>query len=251
MITLSLICFNEAENLKRCLKSAEDFVDEVIVVDLGSSDNSIEVAKKFGAKVFGHQFVPFVELTRDYAISKANGDWILILDPDEEIGENLKVKLKEIAKQGKFVAVNIPGKNIFFGRWISHTNWWPDRHIRFFKKGKVRWSERIHSYPKVEGEILQLPANPDLAITHYGYDNLNQFIDRQNRYSEVEAEQKFQDGERFSWTKFFWWPTREFLARFIKHAGFLDCFCGFALTFLMMVYKLEILIKLWEKEQKR
>ncbi len=104
MISLVVICFNETEKLQKCLESVEDFADELIVVDLGSSDDSIEVARKSGAKVFHHKFVPFVELVRDYAISKVSGDWVLVLDPDEEIEENLKEKLKLPVDYGVLIA---------------------------------------------------------------------------------------------------------------------------------------------------
>ncbi len=250
MISVVSICFNEGEKLDRCLKSVSDFADEIIVLDLGSEDNSLEIAKKYKAKIYHHDFVNLVELVRNYSISKASLDWILILDPDETVSDNLKKKLKQIASEDKYTAVNIPRKNIFFDKWVAHSNWWPDRHIRFFKKGKVSWSVKIHSYPKVEGEILQLPADEDLAILHFGYDNLSQFLDRQNRYSEIEAQQRYELGKRFSWKSFFSMPTREFLVRFIKHQGFLDGSLGFSLIYFMMVYQLMVEIKLWEKDQK-
>lgn len=246
MISASIVCLNEAEKLEKCLRSLSGFVDEIIVVDLGSKDESQKIAENLGVKVFRHKFVPYVESVRNFAVSKTGGDWILVLDPDELLTTNLKDKLKEVIKENKFDAVNIPRKNIFFGRWIKHTNWWPDRHIRFFKKGMLKWTEKIHSYPKPFGLVLDLPAKEELAIIHHGYDNISQFIDRQNRYSEVLAQHLHREGERFSWGKFFWWPTREFLVRFIKHQGYLDGFLGFALVFLMMIYRLEILIKLWE-----
>lgn len=251
MISVCIVSFNEASNLSNCLKSVADFADEIVVLDLGSTDNTKEVCQKYGVKIFKHKFVPFVELARNYSISKANGDWILILDPDETLSLDLKEKLKEIVKDSSLDAVNIPRKNIFFNKWIAHTNWWPDRHIRFFKKGKVLWSDKIHVYPKVSGNILNLEAKESLAITHFGYESITQFIDRQNRYSTQEAENLHKMGVRFSLKLLFWKPAREFLVRFIRHTGFLDGFLGFSLTFLMMTYQLEIMIKLWELEQER
>lgn len=250
MISVCIVCLNEAEKLKKCLKSLEGFADEIIVIDLGSTDQTLEVCESFAAKVYKHEKVPYVELIRNFAISKTNGDWVLILDPDETIPEKLKEKLKEITTTD-YVAVNIPRKNIFFGKWISHTNWWPDYHIRFFKNGKVEWLEAIHSYPRVTGNILKLPKDGNLAIIHFGYDNFSQFIDRQNRYSEVEAQQRFGEGERFSLSNIIWKPAREFLVRFVKHQGYLDGFYGFSLTILMCIYKLMVEVKLWELSQKK
>lgn len=246
MISAVIVTYNEGEKLKSCLESIS-FAEEVIVVDLGSTDITSEVCRRFKVRVFNHRQVPFVEEIRNFAISKAVGDWILVLDPDERLTGSLAIKLQEITGQDKYQAVNIPRKNIFFGKWIRHTNWWPDRHIRFFKKGSVEWDTKIHSYPKVTGKVLDLEAKPELSINHYGYDSIKQFIDRQNRYSEIEAKQRFEAGERFNWLNFFWWPSREFLVRFVKHGGFLDGFYGFTLTFLMMVYWIIVLVKLWEK----
>lgn len=247
MISAAIVCFNEAEKLEKCLQSIRDFADEIVIVDLGSKDNIKEICEKFGVKLFQHQHVDFVEKVRDFSISKTSNEWILVLDPDEQISDDLKIKLKEVTKSTEYTAVSIPRKNIFFGRWIAHTNWWPDKQIRFFKKGSVNWSE-IHVYPKVSGKALELPAKENLSIIHYGYRGISEFIDRQNRYAEVESNQLFKRGIRFRWINFFWWPSREFLVRFIKYQGYLDGIYGFTLTYLMMIYRIAVLVKLWEKE---
>lgn len=251
MISAVITTYNEAKKLEICLESVKEFAQEIIILDLNSTDQIGAVCKKFNVRLFKHELVPFVELIRNFAISKASGDWILILDPDEQITEKLILKLREVTQDDRYVAVNIPRKNIFFNKWIRHTNWWPDKHIRFFKKGKIEWETRLHSYPKVTGEILELESREDLAIMHYGYDNIREFIDRQNRYSEIEAEQALEKGEGFSEVNFFWWPVREFLVRYIKHAGFLDGVYGFSLSFLMAVERIIVQTKIWEKEQRK
>ncbi|TSC87758.1 MAG: glycosyl transferase family protein [Microgenomates group bacterium Gr01-1014_7] len=251
MISTVVINYNQSNKLEDCLKSVQNFADEILVVDLGSTDQSQQVAKKFNAIFIQHKFVPYVEIIRNFAVSKANGDWILVLDPDEQITDDLAKKLKDVTLEDKYAAVNIPRKNIFFGKWIAHTNWWPDRHVRFFKKGKVKWEDRIHFYPRVDGKVLDLPAREDLAIIHFGYQSIEQFIDRQSRYSTIKAQNLYESGVRFSWFSFFWNPFREFIVRYIRHAGFLDGFLGLSLTFLMMVYQLQVLIKLWELEQNK
>lgn len=251
MISVVLVCFNEATKLEKSLESVVGFATEIVVVDLKSSDDTKMICKKYGAKVYEHVAVPYVELLRNYSVSKGTGDWIMVLDPDEILGDNLKDRLKQIALENKFTAVNIPRKNIFFGRWITHSNWWPDRHVRFFKKGHVRWGEKIHKYPKVSGSILNLEAREDLAIIHHSYQTIAEFIDRQNRYSTIEAKNLHDSGMKFSWICFFWRPVREFLVRFVRHLGFLDRFYGFVLVYLMMVYQLQVMIKLREMEEQR
>lgn len=250
MISTVIITYNEGGILKNCLDSVVKESGEIVVIDLGSTDDTVKIAKQYNARIFTHTKVDYVEKVRNLSIAKASGDWVLILDSDERMSPNLWKTLKDVIMAENFVAVNIPRKNIFFGKWISHTNWWPDRHVRFFKKGTVSWSNKIHVYPKVEGNVLDLPVKEELAIIHFGYTTIAQLIDRQNRYSTMEAQNLYDLGKRFSWKLFFWKPSREFLVRFIKHAGFLDGFYGFALTFLMMVYQLEVMIKLWEKQRK-
>src|SRR3989344_4190316 len=166
MISGVIVTFNEEAHLKECLSSIKKKVDEIVIVDLGSSDNSIKIVGEDKATLYDHQKVDYVEQVREFAISKAKGEWILILDPDERMNDTLWKFLKEIVSEGKFEAVNIPRKNIFFGKWIAHTNWWPDRQIRFFKKGHIKWNQTIHSYPEVEGRLYNLEAKKELAIIH-------------------------------------------------------------------------------------
>jgi len=241
--------YNEAEKLKDCLDSINGLVGEIVIVDMGSKDKTLEMARKYGAKILKHELVPYVELIRNWGVEKAAGDWILVLDPDERIPKTLSQKLKSIVQEGKFGAVSIPRKNIIFTKWIRHTNWWPDYQIRFFKKGEVSWGNRIHSAPVVKGRILKLPAREELAIEHLNYDSVSQFLERQNRYSEISAQNRFEEGERFSWKNFFWKPTRVFLQRYIRHAGFLDGFYGLALSFLAFYSQLSEEVKLWEKTE--
>src|SRR3990167_1974513 len=186
MISAAIVSFNEAEKLERCLESIRDFVDEIVIIDLGSKDETKNVCEKYGAKIFHHKFVPYVEKIRNFSISKASNEWILILDPDEYIPDSLKNELKKVSESKEYSAVNIPRKNIFFGKWITHTNWWPDKHVRFFQKDSVRWDDKIHHYPEVFGQILNLEAKENLAIVHFGYDSIAEFLNRQNRYSDIE-----------------------------------------------------------------
>lgn len=251
MISVVLVTYNEGDVLKECLESVTGECDEIVILDLRSSDNTLEIAKKFKVKIFTHKWVDYVEKVRNIALSKTKGDWILVLDPDERMNKVLWLKLRELKDEGKYSAVNIPRKNIFFDSWIKHTNWWPDRHVRFFQKGKVEWSGRIHLYPNVEGQVFNLPAKETFAIEHIGYSTVDDFIDRQSRYSVIEAKNLFESGIRFSWMGFVWKPIREFLVRFIWHLGFMDGKYGFLLTYLMMIYQLHVMINLWELEQNK
>lgn len=238
MISAVLITFNEENVLKRCLESIKDFVSEIIIVDLGSKDGSLAVAKEYKAKIFNHPWVPYADPVRNFALEKVTGQWVLMLDPDEVVPKTLQDKLQGLIKsQEPFAAVNIPFKNIFFGKWISHTNFWPDKHLRFFKAGTVKWQDQVHSYPKVIGKVLELPAEEKYAVLHNSYKSWSEFYKKQKKYALSEAKNRKLAGEGFSIKRLIWLPLREFLARFIKHRGFLDGINGLFLVLVLMWYR--------------
>ncbi len=219
--------FNEAGKLEGCLESVYKWVDEILVVDQGSTDGTLEIAKKYKAKIVPHERVPYVEIVRNFGVDKANGKWVLVLDPDERVPKTLSEKLRKISKEDSCDAVNIPRKNIIFGSWLKHTNCWPDKHIRFFKKGKVFWTERIHLYPKVEGKVLDLPVTEQLAVEHLNYDSIREFLERQNRYTDIGAKNRFEGGKKFSWKKS--WPV---ILRLL--------ITGFIFTIFLFIYSIFI-----------
>ncbi len=246
-ISVVINTHNEAKKIEDCLESVRHLTEKIVIVDMESEDEIGKIAKKYGAQVYQEKLVPYVELIRNQSVDKAKSGWILVLDPDERIPAPLAKELKKIVKEDKFDVVNIPRKNIIFNKWIRHTNWWPDRQIRFYKQGTVVWPRKIHQYPQVEGRVLDLPAKEELAIEHLNYKNIAEFLSRQNRYSEILAQNYFDEGERFSWFNFFWRPTRIFLQRYLRHAGFLDGFYGFALSILAVISQFVAEVKLWEK----
>src|SRR6185369_4269605 len=175
------------KNIKRAIESVK-WADEVLVCDMHSDDKTAEIAKKLGAKTVYHERTGYVEPARNFAISKTTGDFVLILDADEEIPDTLAKKLQEITdKMLEIDFVWIPRKNFIFGKWMRASMWWPDNNIRFFKKGAVKWSDKIHIPPKTVGSGLTLDAEESYAIIHHHYDNLTQFLERLIRYTEIQA----------------------------------------------------------------
>lgn len=245
-ISVVINTFNEERNIARAIKSV-GWVEEIIVCDMYSQDKTAEIAKKLGAKVVFHKREGFVEPARSFAISKASEDWILILDADEQLPESLTKRLQELIQRGiKSDFVEIPRKNIIFGKWMKASFWWPDYQVRFFKKGSVVWSNKIHSKPKTQGQGLQLPAEEKWAIMHHNYQTVGQFIERMNRYTTIEAEQLIKEGYKFDWRDLFNKPTSEFLSRFFANKGYEDGLHGLALSFLQAVSFLTVYLKVWE-----
>ncbi|MBI3103908.1 glycosyltransferase family 2 protein [Candidatus Daviesbacteria bacterium] len=248
MVKISVVIntLNEEKNIQRAIGSV-GWADEIVVCDMDSEDQTREIAEKSGAKVFLCKRQGFVEPARNFAISKATGNWILILDADEEIPESLAKRLKElVSKQITSDYIEIPRKNIIFSRWMSASGWWPDYQIRFFKKGAVVWNSKIHSKPKFKGMGLKLPAEEKLAIVHHNYQTIWQFIERMNRYTTIEAEQLLKDGYQFKWTDLFQKPLDEFLSRFFANKGYQDSLHGFALSLLQAFAFFTTYLKVWQ-----
>lgn len=245
-ITVVVNTYNEETNLKRALESVK-WADEVIVCDMYSEDKTVEIAKSMGAKVFLHKNEGYVEPARNFAIAKASYAWVLILDADEEIPNTLAKRLMEmINKPISSNFVEIPRKNIIFGKWMKDSMWWPDYQIRFFKKGSVVWSEKIHIKPKTKGDSLILPQEEEWAIVHYNYQTISQFIERMNCYTQIEANELKGSGYKFEWKDLLIKPLNEFLSRFFANKGYLDGLHGLALSLLQAVSFLIVYLKLWE-----
>lgn len=241
---------NEEENLPRALASVKSLADEIVIVDMESTDKTAEIAKKAGARVYSHKPTGYVEPARNFAISKTSGDWILILDADEELTPELVKKLRKISSaKSSADFYRLPRENIIFGKWVKHSRWWPDYNIRFFKKGAVTWSEIIHSVPETRGKGLDLPATETNAITHHHYDSIEQFISRMNVYTTEHAKLRIKDGYKFSWKDLITKPTNEFLSRYFFGKGYRDGIHGLALSILQAFSELALYLKVWQAEK--
>ncbi len=240
--------YNEEKNLDRCLESIKDFSDEIVVVDMHSDDKTVDIAKKYSAKVFLYEHTRYVEPARNFALSKAQGDWILLIDADEELPEGLIKELKKVSARNEVDFVQIPRKNIIFGKWIQHSRWWPDYLVRFFKKGKVKFSEKIHVPPTTEGNGLTLEAKQEYAIIHHNFQTISQFIERLNRYSDIQANEVIKQGEKFNGVDLIAKPGNEFFSRFFAGSGYKDGIHGLVLSFLQSFSELVVVLKVWEKQ---
>ncbi|MDO8452502.1 MAG: glycosyltransferase family 2 protein [bacterium] len=247
-ISVVINTLNEEANLPRALASVKSFADEIIVVDMKSDDKTQEIAKKAGAKFYEFKRVGYVEPARNFAISKAEGDWIFILDADEELTASLARELSKIAKKGSADYVRIPRKNIVFGKQLKNSRWWPDYNIRFFKKGKVTWDDEIHSIPITEGKGMDLESKEENAIIHYHYVTITQFVERMNRYTDIQSKSLVEKGYKFSWKDLLAKPSGEFFSRYFFGAGYKDGLHGLALSLLQFLSELVLYLKVWQAE---
>lgn len=238
---------NEEKNLERCLSSIKDFAQEIVLVDQGSIDKTVSIAEKYKAKIYQYQHTGIVEPARNFALSKASRDWILLIDADEEAQPELINELKRVVKEEQLDYLAIPRKNLIFGRWIKHSRWWPDYNIRFFRKDKVCWEDNIHSIPITQGKGGDLPAEEKYSLVHHHYSSINQYLERNNRYADFRVKELISKGRVFSVEDLIQQPVNEFLSRFFAGEGYKDGIHGLALALLQAYSELIVYLKLWEE----
>lgn len=247
-ISATIITLNEEKNIERCLKSI-DWVDEIVVVDSGSIDKTIQIARLYGAKVYERDFTNYGD-QKNFASEKAQFDWIFSIDADEECPENLKREILSL-RSSMTDNVNgylIPRRNFLLGAEVKYTRWSPDKHVWLYKKDKGKWIGEIHEEVVVEGEVGELKS----AKIHHSYENVYEFLKMMNSYTNRIADQKVKQGDKFSFVKMIWFGVRSFFGRYIYKQGFRDGWRGFILSYLMMIHRITEWIKVWERgEQAR
>jgi glycosyltransferase involved in cell wall biosynthesis len=244
MISAVINARNEEKNLPACL-DALAWCDEQIVVDMESEDATATIARGRGARVFSYPNVGYVEPARAFAVEQARGPWVLIVDADELIPFTLAERLRAIAAADEFDAVAIPHKNYLLGEWVRHSGWWPDYHWRFFRRGALRFTDRIHDSVAVLGRRLTLPAEEPLAIVHLHHADITHFLERINRYTSIEARNQPAFRPSQVWIA----PLRQFLFRYVRCGGYRAGYRGLFLALLMAYYDLVASMKRWEQRE--
>ena len=190
-LSVAMIAMNEEANLPRTLESVR-WADEIIVVDSGSKDRTLEIAQSFGAKTSYHDFGGHGE-QKNVALGLCTSDWILLLDADEVLTPGLQEEILDVlSSEPKYGAYWIPRLNFIFGRWMRHGGFYPDRKLRLFRGGAARLSEGVgpHSTPQFEGRRGKLKHD----MLHYAYPDLNIYLEHMNRYSSEIAQLLYDKG---------------------------------------------------------
>ena len=291
-LSVVLITYNEEANLARALESARPLLrngaGEIIVLDSGSTDGTVEIAKSFGAKVFVEAWKGYAA-QKNSAIEKATGDWILSLDADEEVsvefckliplltskpegltetgladladslgGDSLNtVEMVMACEEGEtqphgspIVGYWIARKNHFLGRWIKRGGFWPDSKLRLFRRGRGHLQERkVHETVKVDGHTAKLK---NAFLVHHSYPTLSDYIDHMNRYSSLGAEMVVAEGHSgFSVIDIAIRPWLTFVYNYFFRLGFLDGREGLLLHLYHAVYVSWKYAKAWELGRSR
>jgi glycosyltransferase involved in cell wall biosynthesis len=240
------LTLNEERNLAACLDSAR-WADEIIVVDSGSTDRTIEIARSYTECVY---VVPWegYGAARNLALARARGDWVLWLDADERVTPDLADEVRELLRRNDpaYAGYNIARRAYFLGKWIRHCGWYPSRVTRLFRRTSGRFSEsRVHERLELNG-VSGVTRND---LLHYTDPDLTHYLEKFNRYTSLAAQDLHVDGRRFSIGDLLFRPPFLFLKMYVLRLGFLDGIQGFVLSVLSAAYVFTKYAKLWERER--
>lgn len=243
-----IITYNEEVNIREALDTVK-WTDEIVVVDSFSTDRTVAICRKYTDKIFQYEFVGFGRL-RNIAIDHTSYDWILSVDADERVTDELRREIiKELERGPSADAYYIPRKSHFLGHWIRHCGWYPDyRQPQLFNKQKGRYREDlVHEGFELNGKVGYLKNH----ILQYPFRNLNQFLQKQDRYSTLMVEEMIKRGRQFWMYQLITHPIFTFLKMFILRQGFRDGTIGLMLCGLYTYYTFIKYAKLWEKTRKQ
>ena len=273
-LSLTIPTYNEEKNIHIPLDSAYDLVDEVVIVDGGSSDDTVKKAESYGPKVKVHHVdnPPNFLTNKQRAIEYAHGEWIVQLDADEAISPELKDEIRSaISDQSSVIGKKInkkpttdlprrqagnrqpiagfwiPRKNFFLGRFLMKGGVYPDRVLRLYKRDKAHFKLKdIHENAVVDGETGETKS----AIEHYADPDFERYIMRWNRYTTFDANQAIEKKQKLSFFSYFIIkPISTFFKIYFRHKGFMDGFPGFVWALFSSLRYLVIYVKIWQKSQ--
>jgi glycosyltransferase involved in cell wall biosynthesis len=249
-LSVAIITLNEEQNLTRTLAGVQ-WADEIIVVDSGSTDLTVEIARSFGAQVIEHPWTGFAA-QKNFAISLCSGTWILALDADEELSPELQQEIRTLlASSPTTDAFFLRRRNVFLGRWIKRGGFYPDAKLRLFRRGAAKFEDRpVHETVAFTGPTTMLQHD----LIHHAYPTLSTYIEHMDRYSTLGAEVLLRNGRNSRSLPAFLWnvylvPQLTFQWNYFCRGGFLDGREGLLLHLYHAVYTSWKYAKAWEKSR--
>ena len=231
-ISATIITFNEERNIARAIESLR-CCDEILVLDSGSNDRTVEIASKLGARVVEASWHGYAA-QKNIVAELAAYDWILALDADESLSEALEAELWQIKKTGpEFDGYTAPRLAQYLGRWILHSGWYPDRKVRFFDRRRARWAgSTVHESVEVDGRVGHLKSN----LLHFTCSSLSEHLRSLDNYTTLAAQEMAARGKRVSLIRLLLDPPWTFLRTYLLRLGFLDGMEGLAIAYMAAVY---------------
>ena len=246
-LSVTIITRNEAANIAAALESVR-WADEILVVDCGSTDTTVEIARGLHARVLQHQWHGFAE-QKNFAASQAANDWILSLDADERVTAPLAEEIRALLSTNPpRNGYRMPRVSWYLDRWIRTTDWYPNLQLRLYHRQRGRWKpRRVHESVDVDGTIGRLRGE----IEHRPYRDIAHHLETMNRYTTLAAEELFAEGRRSGMGSLVTLPPAAFLRNYILRRGFLQGSTGFVLSALNAYYVFLKFGKLWERQRRR
>lgn len=247
-VSAFIITLNEEHNLSDCLQSIS-FCDEVIVVDSGSTDRTVEIAKEFGAKVVFNKFEGYVEQKR-FGLTQVSNGWVLNVDADERVDDTLRESIQKVLADPRpqVEPCYLVNRVVYFlGRWWRNGGWYPEYRLRFFHKDSVRWGGK-NPHEKVIPHGKELKLNGELQ--HFTYDSIGEQVATLSKFARLSAEQDYASGKSFSAMKLILSPLARFTKFFFIKKGFLEGTAGFVVALNEAYYSFLKAAFLWEKHFK-
>jgi glycosyltransferase involved in cell wall biosynthesis len=247
-ISACIVALNEENNIRDCLESVK-WADEIVVMDALSSDRTVAICREYTDKVFQRPWPGYIA-QKNNAISAATHDWVLCLDADERVSQELRDEITgEFDEQGaRWDGFIFPRKTFYLGAWIKHGGWYPDYKLRLFRKSKGRWSGvEPHDRVELNGRTKTLLS----PLVHNTYRDIAHHLSFVNRYTDVSAEQKHHGGTRFPLLHMLVNPAAKFIKAFVIRGGFLDGTRGFVVAVTSSFYVFLKYAKLWERRHVR
>jgi glycosyltransferase involved in cell wall biosynthesis len=231
-ISATVITYNEERNLPRAIESLR-CADEIVVIDSGSSDRTVEIAEKLGARVVECPWPGYAN-QKNRAAEEASNDWILSIDADESLSESLEAEIWQLKKNGpQFDAYTMPRMAQYLGRWIRHSGWYPDRKVRLYHRAKAKWvGEFVHESVKAEGSVGDLESN----LLHFTCNSLSEHLKTMDWYTTLAAEQMLAAREKPSFARMLLDPPWVFFRTYVVKLGFLDGVEGLAIANMAALY---------------
>ncbi|MEM8908095.1 MAG: glycosyltransferase family 2 protein [Bacteroidota bacterium] len=218
-ISAVIITKNEAENISRCLEALQPVVAEILVVDSMSEDATVDICQQAGARVVQTDWQGYAR-TKNYANSLASHDWILSIDADEVLSASLQASLRQLQPHTGCV-YSLDRITNFCGRWIKHSEWYPDWKLRLFDRRHCHWTgDYVHEtlqYPS-QSQVIRLEGR----LLHYSYKSLDDHWNRLEKYTQLAAEALYEQKKPVTWVKLWLSPPLRFWRTFILGRGFLD-----------------------------
>lgn len=226
-LSVVIITLNEERNITRCLNSVKEIADDIVVVDSGSTDKTKEICGTYNVNFITRQWTGYSD-QKNYGNQKALYDWILSIDADEELSEELIKSVKEIKNKNKIGFYKINRFANYCGKWIKNSGWYPDIKLRIFDRRTAKWEGVIHENLSGEKDIQAVLLKGDCY--HYTYYSINEHIAQANKFSELSAIDLFQRGKKPNFIQLFFSPLIKFFKNYIMRRGFLDGIYGLAIA---------------------